>query len=262
MRFARAILVPHGHRALLDAESLTIHEKPSPPSWPFLRHRAEPRSGVLRKLHFVTFVPLAFQDVGKIAADSGDLNLKTITSLSPLLSLMMTTVIAAESGQVLSPEARIDGKSQAEWSRLWWQWAASFQYDESPVADQTGQNCQEKTEWSRVLSGRHLRFESDDSQMRRTRRQVHIFSPDKLHRHAMFERLSCQSAPTAGAKKLKTWSAPQPTILRCSFSKSTESESAICSCTVKPVQNASTWPTWPTLRYMFIHQRRMAIMRC
>lgn len=57
---------------------------------------------------------------------------------------MMTTVVGAESGQVLSPEARIDGKSQAEWSRLWWQWAASFQYDESPVADQTGQNCQLK----------------------------------------------------------------------------------------------------------------------
>lgn len=35
----------------------------------------------------------------------------------------------------------VGGLSQAEWSRVWWQWAASFEPGESPVADLTGEKC-------------------------------------------------------------------------------------------------------------------------
>lgn len=34
--------------------------------------------------------------------------------------------------------------SQAEWSRAWWQWAGSFDRDDSPVGDQTGALCASK----------------------------------------------------------------------------------------------------------------------
>lgn len=44
--------------------------------------------------------------------------------------------------EILVPaSAPVAGKSQAEWSQIWWQWAASFDRDESPVADTTGENC-------------------------------------------------------------------------------------------------------------------------
>lgn len=42
---------------------------------------------------------------------------------------------------VLPPDARIAGEAQAEWSVHWWQWAASFDYADSPVADRTGERC-------------------------------------------------------------------------------------------------------------------------
>jgi hypothetical protein len=42
---------------------------------------------------------------------------------------------------VVSPGESVGGRSQAEWSRAWWEWAASFEYSESPVADRTGRHC-------------------------------------------------------------------------------------------------------------------------
>ena len=41
----------------------------------------------------------------------------------------------------VSPVEDVDGMSQAEWSRAWWQWAGSFKQSESPVADTTGALC-------------------------------------------------------------------------------------------------------------------------
>jgi hypothetical protein len=35
----------------------------------------------------------------------------------------------------------VSGLRQDEWSRAWWQWAASFEYEDSPVADRTGDRC-------------------------------------------------------------------------------------------------------------------------
>lgn len=41
----------------------------------------------------------------------------------------------------ISPTQAVAGLSQAEWSKAWWQWAASFDNAQSPVADQTGELC-------------------------------------------------------------------------------------------------------------------------
>jgi hypothetical protein len=42
---------------------------------------------------------------------------------------------------ILQPEEVVGGASQAVWSARWWQWASSFQYSESPIADRTGDRC-------------------------------------------------------------------------------------------------------------------------
>jgi len=53
---------------------------------------------------------------------------------------------AAEDGDTLlvPPRDPIAGRSQAEWSRSWWQWAGSFARSESPIADGTGALCRSK----------------------------------------------------------------------------------------------------------------------
>jgi hypothetical protein len=69
----------------------------------------------------------------------------------------------------------VAGKSQDVLSLRWWQWAASFQYEDSPVSDSTGDRCGSKQEgdvWflagtygsaparrtCRVPAGKHLFF--------------------------------------------------------------------------------------------------------
>jgi hypothetical protein len=41
--------------------------------------------------------------------------------------------------QVISPKNAIAGKSQAEWTTDWWQWAYSIPTDKNPLSDTTGQ---------------------------------------------------------------------------------------------------------------------------
>jgi len=48
---------------------------------------------------------------------------------------------AIDKSAVAQPRERVARKSQVEWSVQWWQWAASFDYEESPVADRTGELC-------------------------------------------------------------------------------------------------------------------------
>jgi hypothetical protein len=60
-----------------------------------------------------------------------------------ILASAALSASAAES--YLAPaDAVIAGTTQPEWSRLWWQWAASFEASESPVADRTGELCASK----------------------------------------------------------------------------------------------------------------------
>lgn len=62
-----------------------------------------------------------------------------LLSLSvPVLSLAADPVTP----DILVPPAeKVAGRTQAEWSGAWWQWAASFENAESPVADRTGAKC-------------------------------------------------------------------------------------------------------------------------
>jgi hypothetical protein len=56
------------------------------------------------------------------------------------LLLIGASALAQES-YLLPPDARVSGRSQEEWSAVWWQWAATFARYESPVADETGERC-------------------------------------------------------------------------------------------------------------------------
>jgi hypothetical protein len=57
------------------------------------------------------------------------------------LSLMLARATFAQPGITVEPEDPVGSQSQAQWSRVWWQWAGSFNHAESPVADRTGDNC-------------------------------------------------------------------------------------------------------------------------
>ncbi len=65
------------------------------------------------------------------------------STLIALLLLCSHSTTAAET-LLLSPEVSVSGTSQSEWSRKWWQWAASFEHQRSPIADQTGSFCASK----------------------------------------------------------------------------------------------------------------------
>jgi hypothetical protein len=60
--------------------------------------------------------------------------------LASLLLLVCLPCAAADS-PLLAPDAKVDGISQAELSVQWWQWAAAFEYAESPISDRTGARC-------------------------------------------------------------------------------------------------------------------------
>ena len=62
-------------------------------------------------------------------------------AFAPFLSLVLTATVASAQTSPLAPSVAVDGRSQAEWSQLWWQWAASFDRSMSPVADKTGELC-------------------------------------------------------------------------------------------------------------------------
>lgn len=62
-------------------------------------------------------------------------------ALALLFSAALLAPAQARTDLTVPPTVAVDGLSQAEWSRSWWQWAASFERSESPVADQTGALC-------------------------------------------------------------------------------------------------------------------------
>lgn len=65
-----------------------------------------------------------------------------VTSSGLLLALLLCLSASSfAAGEALPPTASVGGLSQTEWSRAWWQWAGSFDDDESPVADETGELC-------------------------------------------------------------------------------------------------------------------------
>ncbi len=68
--------------------------------------------------------------------------MKLNTVLATLLFLVAApAAVQAQGTTIVPPGESIEGLTQAEWSRAWWQWAGSFDYGESPVADRTGALC-------------------------------------------------------------------------------------------------------------------------
>ena len=62
---------------------------------------------------------------------------------APLLLASLLALSSARAAEVvlIPPDQPVAGLRQDEWSRAWWQWAASFAREESPVADRTGERC-------------------------------------------------------------------------------------------------------------------------
>ncbi|MBB3193871.1 hypothetical protein [Roseateles terrae] len=54
---------------------------------------------------------------------------------------MSTGAALAADSVLLPPDESVEGASQAIWSQRWWEWAGSFPYELSPVADKTGDLC-------------------------------------------------------------------------------------------------------------------------
>ena len=57
------------------------------------------------------------------------------------LVLLLPASGFAQHSYLLPPDAIVANRSQEDWSSVWWQWAASFERAESPVADETGERC-------------------------------------------------------------------------------------------------------------------------
>ena len=57
------------------------------------------------------------------------------------IALVLPLQCLAQSAIAVSPKDGVGGMSQEDWSKAWWQWAASFDGPDSPVADRTGVNC-------------------------------------------------------------------------------------------------------------------------
>jgi hypothetical protein len=55
--------------------------------------------------------------------------------------LLVATSVAAEESYLVPPDERVANQSQEDWSRTWWQWAATFEPAASPIADRTGGLC-------------------------------------------------------------------------------------------------------------------------
>lgn len=66
---------------------------------------------------------------------------KLLARLAFCILSLATCQPALAQSEVVAPKVAVAGKSQAEWSAQWWQWAASFRRSESPVADKTGERC-------------------------------------------------------------------------------------------------------------------------
>jgi len=61
-----------------------------------------------------------------------------------LVGVLPVTSSHALDELTVPPMDPIAGRSQAEWSRAWWQWAGSFDRNESPIADRSGALCGSK----------------------------------------------------------------------------------------------------------------------
>ena len=62
-------------------------------------------------------------------------------TLFPLLLALVSASSLADDRLLLPARQDVADASQSQWSRRWWQWALSFDGEDSPVADRTGARC-------------------------------------------------------------------------------------------------------------------------
>jgi hypothetical protein len=62
-----------------------------------------------------------------------------ISDLATHLARYFVAVPAPETGRVVSPDAEVGGRTQAEWSAEWWKWAMSTPANQHPLLDETGE---------------------------------------------------------------------------------------------------------------------------
>jgi len=67
---------------------------------------------------------------------------KALLGIVAMSACASATPCAAQ--EIVPPDAPVEGHTQGEWSSRWWQWAGSFKYQDSPVADRTGALCDRK----------------------------------------------------------------------------------------------------------------------
>jgi hypothetical protein len=72
--------------------------------------------------------------------------MKTIVIALLAYLLPVLSFAAPDDGAILlvPPSEKVASRSQADWSRAWWEWAGSFAEYESPIADKKGTRCQLK----------------------------------------------------------------------------------------------------------------------
>lgn len=67
---------------------------------------------------------------------------RTVALALMITLLALTAPSQADAGAiVVPPHESVAGRSQAEWSEAWWQWAGSFSRAQSPIADTDGSRC-------------------------------------------------------------------------------------------------------------------------
>lgn len=67
-----------------------------------------------------------------------------VTKPLAFLLIALSLISEAEAGNdsyIVPPDEIVSEKTQADWSRDWWQWAGSFSRSESPIADTDGSLC-------------------------------------------------------------------------------------------------------------------------
>lgn len=67
-----------------------------------------------------------------------------IVALAWLVCVPALAASQSQDSQAIAPNQVVEGLTQSEWSRAWWQWAGSFDHAESPITDQTGELCGSK----------------------------------------------------------------------------------------------------------------------
>jgi hypothetical protein len=95
-----------------------------------------PTGSVPRRMSTIAHMPMI--DVSRSGV------LRALRIALGVFGLVTCVATRAADAELVPPGESVAGKTQREWSVAWWQWAGSFAYEESPVADRVGSKCAAK----------------------------------------------------------------------------------------------------------------------